>query len=84
MLFRSFDNCRKATAFTQTFRACSAWQGESPYTLVDGTKVHLYERSKYPDAFEKAPSSSTNGTFGACTGLADYEKMAADYPKWVK
>ena len=79
-----FDNCRKATAFTQTFRACSAWQGESPYTLVDGTKVHLYERSKYPDAFEKAPSSSTNGTFRACTGLADYEKMAADYPKWVK
>lgn len=79
-----FDNCRKATAFTQTFRACSAWQGESPYTLVDGTKVHLYERSKYPDAFEKAPSSSTNGTFRACTGLADYEKIAADYPKWVK
>ena len=79
-----FDNCRKATAFTQTFRACSAWQGESPYTLVGGTKVHLYERSEYPDAFEKAPASGTNGTFRACTGLADYEKMSADYPKWVK
>lgn len=79
-----FDNCRKATAFTQTFRECPAWKGESPYTMVDGKKVHLYERSEYPDAFENVPAASTSGTFRACTGLDDYQTMAADYPKWVK
>lgn len=79
-----FDNCRKITACTQTFRLCSAWKGESPYTLIDGAKVHLYERSNHPDAFPAAPSSTTSGTFRGCTLLDDYAVMQADYPKWVK
>lgn len=79
-----FDNCRKITACTQTFRLCSAWKGESPYTLIDGVKVHLYERSKYPDAFPAVPAASTGGTFRSCTLLTDYATMQADYPKWVK
>lgn len=79
-----FDNCRRINACTQTFRLCSAWKGESPYTIVDGVKVHLYERSKYPDAFPAVPSSSTSGTFRSCTQLTDYAVMEADYPKWVK
>lgn len=79
-----FDNCRKITACTQTFRLCSAWKGESPYTLIDGVKVHLYERSKYPEAFPAVPASSTSGTFRSCTLLDDYAVMQADYPKWVK
>lgn len=79
-----FDNCRKITACTQTFRLCALWKGESPYTLVDGVKVHLYERSKYPDAFPAVPASSTSGTFRSCNLLADYAAMEADYPKWVK
>ncbi len=79
-----FDNCRKITACTQTFRLCSAWKGESPYTMVDGAKVHLYERSKYPDAFPAVPASSTSGTFRSCTLLDDYATMQTDYPKWVK
>lgn len=79
-----FDNCRSITACTQTFRLCSSWAGESPYTMVGDVKVHLYERSEYPDAFPQAPSAATSGTFRACTLLSDYAAMSADYPKWVK
>ncbi len=33
--------------------ALNCWNltGESPYTMIDGQKVHLYERANYPDHF---------------------------------
>lgn len=39
-----FDNCKKVTNFGSTFSNCSALEVESPYTLVNGEKIHLYER----------------------------------------
>ena len=50
-----FDRNRKAFAFSGTFYDCINVKNESPYTLVSGKKVHLYERKEYPELF-KAPS----------------------------
>lgn len=67
-----FDNMRKITTATSAFNGCSAFTGESPYTMVEGEKVHLYERStangfsaitKYTDCFE------------GCTQMADYANI---------
>ena len=73
-----FDFNKKAKNFYQAFRDCTALTGESPYTIinVDGTdvKVHLYERSSYPEHFT-APTSY-NKAYYSCTGLTDY----ADIP----
>ena len=74
---RLFDNNTKVTSFSVTFYGCTALTGESPYTTinVDGTdvKVHLYERSSYPDYFT-APTSYTKA-FCNCTGLTDYTEI---------
>ena len=48
-----FDNNRRITSFSGVF----SWSypnlkpQESPFTVIGGKKVHLYERSKYPDEF---------------------------------
>lgn len=44
-----FDNCKKIVQFGNTFRDCSSVQGESPYTEVNGTKIHIYERGEGND-----------------------------------
>lgn len=46
-----FDHNRRIRSFTLTFWGCWDLRGESPYTLIDGRKVHLYERVAYPDHF---------------------------------
>ena len=46
-----FDNNRKVKDFTQTFSSCNSVKGESPYTIIDGVKYHLYERYLNPDQF---------------------------------
>ena len=45
-----FDNNRKLQD-TQEMFFCCGLTGESPYTVIDGKKVHLYERWMYPDWF---------------------------------
>ena len=76
-----FDNNKKVTRFSRTFYNCNLWSGESPYALinVDGveTKVHLYERSNYPEYFT-APTSYNN-CFYNCTGLNDYETIPTNW-----
>ena len=73
-----FDNCTEVIDFSGVFNSCTKLKGESPYTIinVDGTdvKVHLYERSSYPEHFA-APKIYWD-TFDGCTGLSDY----ADIP----
>ena len=63
-----FDYNTKVTNFKNTFVNCWHYTGESPYTIinVNGTdvKVHLYERSSYPEYFT-APTSYT-GCFTDC------------------
>ena len=47
-----FNNNRKVTDFSYLFYYCENLSGESPYTVIDGVKVHLYERVNYPEYFE--------------------------------
>lgn len=78
-----FDSMKKISTASKTFSGCTAFTGESPYTMVqDGeqqVKVHLYERTNYPDIFGAkifTSASSYKDTFKGCTQMADY----ADIP----
>jgi hypothetical protein len=46
-----FDNQRWVKSFATVFNGCRKMTGESPYTVINGNKVHLYERCNYPDYF---------------------------------
>ncbi len=76
-----FDNMKSAKTLTKAFYLCSNWEGESPYTMVDGEKVHLYERSSHTDVFT-SPTSYVS-LFGGCTKLSDYDAISAAYPTMV-
>lgn len=45
-----FDNNRKIRTFQEVFIFCRI-DGESPYTIINGKKIHLYERYLEPDYF---------------------------------
>lgn len=68
-----FDNNRKLMNVKSTFKGASNVEGESPYTMVGGKKVHLYERGDYPTEFIK-PQEYVS-CFGECTKLTDYSDM---------
>ena len=72
-----FANNTKVTNFSYTFKNCSALIGESPYTMIDGQKVHLYERADYPEHF--TTPTSTYQAFGNCTGLTDYVQIPTNW-----
>ena len=72
-----FDNCTQVTNFSWTFYGCWALRGESPYTLINGQKVHLYERSNYPEHF--STPTSYDRCFNNCTDLTDYAQIPADW-----
>lgn len=74
---RLFDNNRKATMFDGCFNMCESLTGESPYTMIGDKKVHLYERSNYPDHF--ATPIRYFGCFNGCTGLTDYAQIPSDW-----
>lgn len=46
-----FDNNRNLTNINGTFSDCYSLKGESPYTVINGKKYHLYERNDAPDYF---------------------------------
>lgn len=63
-----FDYMPNIKTASRTFNGCGAFTGESPYTVVDGEKIHLYDRApengfvaltKYDDCFKE------------CTKIAD-------------
>lgn len=61
-----FDNNRRVTNFYQTFCFDGNHSSqESPYTVIDGVKYHLYDRWKAPDYFV-APTYYTECFYG-CT-----------------
>lgn len=45
-----FDNNRKIRTFQEVFIFCRI-EGESPYTIINGKKIHMYERYLEPDYF---------------------------------
>lgn len=73
-----FSKCLKASVFTETFESCVSLTGESPYTELNGVKVHLYERmnDEYKGYFE---TSSIGGKycFYGCYGLTDLDAIKA-------
>lgn len=68
-----FDQNRMLQSVSNAFSGCSSLTGESPYTLVNGQKVHLYERDSYPDYFLEITQRSN--TFENCSHLSDYEQI---------
>lgn len=74
-----FDDNKAVTNFGKTFSGCTALHGESPYTMVDGTKVHLYQRNENA-AFTEVKTMS--GCFTDCNGLSDYTTISTSYPGW--
>lgn len=67
-----FNNNRKVTDFQYTFDCCYDVTGESPYTVINGVKYHLYERVDNPDEFVSPISYS--GCFSS-TGFSDNNQM---------
>ena len=72
-----FDNNRRVTSFYNTFYSCYNVVGESPYTIINGVKYHLYERSNNPDEFIK-PTNFDN-CFSGCSKLSDYQYIPNDW-----
>jgi len=67
-----FDNNKKVTNFGKAFMGCKALTGESPYSIVNDAKVHLYERTT---ALGFSNVSTKTDCFDGCTGLSDYGDM---------
>ncbi len=65
-----FDNNRKLMNVGWTFSQSPNIEGESPYTLIEGKKVHLYERGNYPAEF--IALQEYQRCFNQCTKLTDY------------
>ena len=76
-----FDYCIYLNNVSWCFCGLNNWdgvmEGESPYTLINGVKVHLYERSLYPDYFDSPYSH--DGCFSGCSNLTDYDSMPQDW-----
>ena len=72
-----FDNQRKLLDIDFLFNSLSQWEGESPYTMIDGVKVHLYERQNYPDHF--VTPTSTGSCFSGCSSLSDYASIPSGW-----
>ena len=74
-----FDNNRKVTSFEYTFIDCNMVSGESPYTVINGVKYHLYERADNPDEFV-APMSFSYCFAG--TNFSDQEQMPDSWKQY--
>lgn len=72
-----FDNNRKVNYFNGCFGECGDISGETPYTLINGVKVHLYDRFDFPDYF--VTPIEHQGCFGGNDKYADYEQIPEDW-----
>jgi hypothetical protein len=68
-----FDNNRKVLNFNYTFYGIDGIMGESPYTMIDGVKYHLYERHLNPDHF--VTPTDYYGCFSGCWNLTDRDEI---------
>ena len=72
----AFDNLTLLTIVKNLFDGCTSLTGESPYTVVNGVKYHLYERTSdnaVPSGFKAV--TQYEAAFRGCTGLSDYSKI---------
>ena len=72
-----FNNLRKIANFNYCFAYCYELTGESPYTMVGNRKVHLYERSSYPDYF--VTPTYHDYSFAECRNLSDFDMVPSDW-----
>lgn len=72
-----FDNNRKVTIWSDTFAGCSSLTCESPYTIIEGRKVHLYERGDFPESFTTPTTMA--GCFRGATGLSDFGSIPSSW-----
>jgi hypothetical protein len=74
-----FDDCPAITVAEGVFMNCSSLAGESPYTEIDGVRVHLYQRDAYPARFAAIGRSYL--CFFGCNGLSDFAQMPDAWKK---
>lgn len=72
-----FDHNRKVTNFSWAFMGCNSLKGETPYTIIDGVKYHLYERYNNIDHFIAPENYSF--CFSNCSGLEDYDNIPSEW-----
>ena len=71
-----FDSMTLVTSVKNLFDGCTSLTGESPYTVVNGVKYHLYERtSANSEASGFKAVTAHDFAFRGCTGLSDYSKI---------
>lgn len=71
-----FDNNLQVRRIDGLFMGCSNMKCESPYTVINWKKVHLYERNNYLDYFTYVKDHY--GTFERST-FSDYENIPDEY-----
>ena len=72
-----FDNNRRIQGLACLFVNCHNLVGESPYTIIDGVKYHLYERADAPDYFMRPADISR--CFAGCSQLDDYNGIPDEW-----
>ena len=75
-----FDNNRRVTDFSYMCEGCYSLTGESPYTIINENKIHLYERDSYQDYF--VIPISTKQCFYASGSLSDYDLIPDSWKAW--
>lgn len=73
-----FDEMVKITNVGNLFNGCVNITGESPYTVVNGKKIHIYERTNTAETGMSSiatATSSRKGCFAGCTGMTDYASI---------
>lgn len=63
-----YDKMTAIKTASKTFNGCTAFTGESPYTLIEGNKIHLYDRA--PENGFTAITSFAD-CFKGCANIAD-------------
>ena len=71
-----FDDCKLLKTVTNLFNGCTSLSGESPYTVVNGQKYHLYERTTETAGVTGLTAiTSSKSCFLGCTQLSDYAQI---------
>lgn len=74
-----FDKALMASKFDYAFAGCTGLTGESPYTMCNGNKIHLYERKEYYNLGGFNNRIIGTKCFYNCTGLSDYEDITTGW-----
>ncbi len=72
-----FDGMREVVNIRFLFNGCTSLTGESPYTVHNGVKYHLYERTSANSEVNGGLKAITSheAAFRDCTGLSDYSQI---------